>query len=47
MCGSRKFPVEYLGRDDLTVLTQDAHRITGLPLVMNVDAEEVDEILGC
>ena len=47
MCGSRKFALEYLSRDDLTVLTQDAKRIAGLPLVMDIDAEEVDKILPC
>ena len=45
MAGSRKFSLEYMSRDDLAALTPDAARVTGLPYVMEVDAEQVDEIL--
>ena len=47
MCGSRKFALEYLSRDDVCALTRAAADITGLPYIMDVDAEEVDKILAC
>lgn len=46
MCGARKFSLEYLSRDDLVSLTKEAAEITGIPYVMDLDAEEVDRILG-
>ncbi len=46
MAGARKFSLEYIGRDDLAVLTAEAARITGLSLITDVDKEEVEEILG-
>jgi glutamate synthase domain-containing protein 2 len=46
MCGARKFSLEYLSRDDLVSLTKEAAEITGIPYVMDLDAEEVDKILG-
>ena len=45
MAGSRKFSLEYMSRDDLAALTPEAAQVTGLPHVMEVDAEQVDEIL--
>jgi hypothetical protein len=45
MAGSRKFSLEYMSRDDLAALTPEAARVTDLPYVMEVDAEQVDEIL--
>ena len=46
MAGSRKFSLEYMSRNDLAALTAEAARVTDLPYVMEVDAEQVDEILG-
>jgi glutamate synthase domain-containing protein 2 len=46
MAGSRKFSVEHISRDDLAALTREASEISGIPHVMDVDREKVDEILG-
>jgi len=46
MAGARKFALKHIARDDLAALTPDASRTTGLPLVTDVDREEVEEILG-
>jgi len=46
MCGSRKFALEYITRDDVVALTREAAEITGIKYVMDADAEEVEEILG-
>jgi glutamate synthase domain-containing protein 2 len=46
MCGSRKFSLEHISRDDLACLTRDAEEISGIPFVTEVDKELVDEILG-
>ncbi len=45
MCGSRKFALEYVSRDDLAALTPEAAAISGIPYVMDVDKEEVEAIL--
>jgi len=45
MCGSRKFSLEYISRDDLAALTQEAADISGIKYVMDLDKAEVDEIL--
>ena len=46
MAGSRKFSVEHISRDDIAALTREASEISGIPYVMDVDREKVDEILG-
>ena len=46
MCGTRKFALEYITRDDIASLTPEASRISGIPLVTDIDAKEVDRILG-
>jgi len=46
MCGSRKFALEHISRDDLATLTPEASKISGIPMVSEVDAREVDEILN-
>jgi hypothetical protein len=46
MCGTRKFALEYLSRDDLCSLTKECAEITGIPYVMDLDKDEVDKILG-
>lgn len=45
MCGSRKFGIQYISRDDIAALTPEAARISGIPLVTEIDAKEVDAIL--
>ena len=45
MCGSRKFSLEYISRDDLAALTQEAADISGIKYVMDLDKAEVNEIL--
>ncbi|UCC72578.1 MAG: FMN-binding glutamate synthase family protein [Gemmatimonadota bacterium] len=45
MAGSRKFSLEFLARDDLAALTRNAAEVTGLPYVMDVDGQLIDEIL--
>jgi hypothetical protein len=46
MCGSRKFGLEYITRDDIAALTKAAAEISGIDYVMDADKEEVDRILG-
>jgi len=45
MAGNRKFKLEYISRDDIAALTQDAANISGIPYVTDVDKEEVEKIL--
>ena len=45
MCGSRKFSLELISRNDLAALTQEAADISGIKYVMDLDKSEVDEIL--
>ena len=46
MAGERKFALNYLCRDDLVALTREAADVSGIPYIMEADAEEVDRILG-
>jgi glutamate synthase domain-containing protein 2 len=46
MAGARKFALKHIDRSDLMALTRDAADISGIPFVMDADAEEVDRILG-
>jgi len=46
MCGARKFAPKYIARDDIAALTPEAARISGIPLVTDVDREEAADILG-
>ena len=45
MCGSRKFTLEHITRDDIASLTREAAEISGIPHVMDFDKQEVEEIL--
>lgn len=45
MCGSRKFALEYITRDDIVALTKEAADISGIQYLMDADKKEVDEIL--
>jgi glutamate synthase domain-containing protein 2 len=46
MAGARKFSLEYVSRNDLISLTEEATKVTGIPYVMDSDKEEVEKILG-
>ncbi len=46
MAGSRKFAPEHIARNDIAALTPEASRVSGIPLVSDMDTEEVDRILG-
>jgi hypothetical protein len=46
MCGSRKFALEHITTDDIAALTPEASRVSGIPMVSDLDTEEVDKILG-
>jgi glutamate synthase domain-containing protein 2 len=46
MCGSRKFALEHITRGDLAALTPEASKISGIPLVSDLDKEEVEKILS-
>lgn len=45
MCGARKFALEYITRDDIAALTREAAAVSGIPYVMEMDAQEVERIL--
>jgi glutamate synthase domain-containing protein 2 len=45
MCGSRKFALEYITRDDIAALTKEAAAVSGISYVMDVDREEAEQIL--
>jgi glutamate synthase domain-containing protein 2 len=46
MAGSRKFALEHLDRTDICSLTTEAAAVSGIPYVMDIDGDEVDQILG-
>ena len=46
MAGSRKFALEYITRDDITALTEEAAKVSGIQYVTEIDHEEVDKILN-
>ena len=46
MAGARKFALQYISRDDLVALTEEAAIVSGIPYVMDSDADEVERILG-
>lgn len=46
MAGARKFALKYIDRNDIVALTKDSAEISGIPYVMDSDAEEIDKILG-
>jgi glutamate synthase domain-containing protein 2 len=45
MAGSRKFALEYISRNDLAALTNEAADISGIQFIMDVDKKEVEKIL--
>ena len=46
MAGARKFALKYIDRNDIAALTPEAARISGIPLVSDVDKEEVAAVLA-
>jgi len=46
MCGSRKFSLKHISRDDIAALTPEASQRSSIPMVMDTDASEADRILG-
>ena len=46
MAGTRKFALEYVSRDDIFSLTREATDISGIPYVMDVDADACQNILN-
>lgn len=46
MCGSRKFTIEHMTRNDLSCLTREASDISGIPYIMDLDKEEAEKILN-
>lgn len=47
MCGSRKFALGYISRNDIAALTYKANKISSIPYIMECDREEADKILDC
>ncbi len=45
MCGARKFSPEYLERDDIGALTEEAARISGINYIMDMDYQDAVAIL--
>ncbi len=45
MCGSRKFALKHLTRDDIACITKEASEMTKITYIMDVDKEEVEKIL--
>ncbi len=46
MCGSRKFAMEYISRDDIASLTREATEISGIQFTIDIDQQEVESILN-
>ena len=46
MCGSRKFAMEHISRDDLACLTHEAAEVSGIRYMLDVDSELVEGILN-
>jgi len=45
MCGSRKFGLEHISRNDIAALTPESSERSGIPMVMETDLEEAQRIL--
>jgi glutamate synthase domain-containing protein 2 len=46
MCGSRKFGLQHISRNDIAALTREASEVSGIPYIMECDKEEADRILN-
>jgi hypothetical protein len=45
MAGSRRFALEHISRDEISALTPEAARISGITYVMDLDKEEAQKVL--
>jgi glutamate synthase domain-containing protein 2 len=45
MCGSRKFALDHVSRDDIASLTHEAEEISGIQFITDLDKKEVEDIL--
>lgn len=45
MCGSRKFALKYITRNDIAAITPEASKISGISYIMDTDKEEAERIL--
>jgi glutamate synthase domain-containing protein 2 len=45
MCGSRKFALEYIQRNDIAAITRKAAEVSGIDYITDVDKTEVNNIL--
>ena len=46
MCGSRKFTLEHITRDDIAAITPESAQISGIQYIMDVDKEEAWNIIN-
>jgi hypothetical protein len=46
MTGNRKFALQYIERDDIAAIIREAAEVSGIPDVMDVDKDEVENILN-
>ena len=46
LAGTRKFKLNLINRNDLAALSERAHKVTGIPLLEDLDAELFEQILG-
>ncbi len=46
LCGSRKFSLEHMTRDDLASLTKECAEISGIPYMIDLDKDEAARILA-
>ena len=46
MCGSRKFSLEHINRDDIAALTLESSAICEIPYITDCDREEAENILN-
>jgi len=46
MCGSRKFSLSHIARNDISALTREASDISTIPYIMDCDKEEAEKILS-
>lgn len=45
MCGARKFALSYIDRNDIAALTREASEVSGIPYIMDINREQVEQIL--
>lgn len=46
MCGSRKFALEHIAREDIACLTNESAEVSGIQYIMDAQKEEAEEILN-